>query len=113
ALVVRYAVDVVPNARGVLYGRAAILARGHLDVTRGLSLVELGDALDVVDLGAVQPQRLGRLALRELQRDDAHADQVRAVDALERLGDDRPHPEQPGALGSPVARRTGAVLLAA
>ena len=60
-----------------------------------------------------QAQRACRLTCRELQRDDAHADQVRAVDALERLDDDGLDAEQAGALGGPVARRTGAVLLAA
>ncbi|MBC7657200.1 MAG: aconitate hydratase AcnA, partial [Frankiaceae bacterium] len=49
----------------------------------------------------------------ELQRQHAHADQVGAVDALERAGDDRLHAQQLGALGRPVARRAGAVLFAA
>ena len=48
----------------------------------------------------------------ELQREDAHADQVGAVDALVGLGDDGLHAQQRGALGGPVARRAGAVLLA-
>ena len=49
----------------------------------------------------------------ELQRDDAHADQVGAVDAFERLGDDRADAQQAGALGRPVPRRPRPVLLAA
>ena len=43
---------------------------------------------------------------------NAHADQVRAVDALEALGDHGAHAEQVRALGRPVARRAGAVFLA-
>ena len=47
-----------------------------------------------------------------LQRQHAHPDQVGAVDALVRLGDDGAHAEQRGALGGPVAARAAAVLLA-
>ena len=54
----------------------------------------------------------GRLALRELQRQHAHADEVGAVDALVALGDDGLHAQQAGALGCPVTRGPGAVLLA-
>src|SRR5271155_5715196 len=62
-----------------------------LDVHRlwRLAVVERLDAGDVEYLGAVQTQRLGGLALGELQRDHPHADQVGPVDALERLGDHR------------------------
>src|SRR5690606_25677756 len=67
---------------------------------------------DVVGLLAGEPQRLGVLAVLELERDDAHADEVRAVDALEALGEDGPHAEQARALRGPVARRARAVLLA-
>ena len=42
----------------------------------------------------------------------AHADQVRAVDALERFGDHRAHAEQHRPLRGPVARGTRTVLLA-
>ena len=35
------------------------------------------------------------------------------MDAFERFGDHRPYAEQTGALGRPVARRAGAVLLTA
>ena len=49
---------------------------------------------------------------RELQRHDAHADQVRAVDALVALGDHGADAEQRGAFRGPVARRAGAVFLA-
>ncbi len=46
----------------------------------------------------------------ELERQDAHPDEVRAVDPLVALGEDGPDAEQRRALGGPVARRAGAVL---
>ena len=49
-------------------------------------------------------KHLPAFAFLELQRNDAHADEVGAVNALEGLGDDRPDAEQPRALGRPVAR---------
>ena len=52
-----------------------------------------------------------RLTLLELEREYAHADEVRAVDALEGLHDNSLHPLQGGALGSPVTGRTGTVEL--
>ncbi len=63
-------------------------------------------------LVALHAERLPGRALLEYQGHHAHADQVGAVDALERLRDDRAHPEQHRALGGPVARRAGAVFLA-
>ena len=60
----------------------------------------------------VRPSDSRRLAVRELQRQHAHADEVRAVDALVGLGDDGADAQQRGALGRPVARGAGAVLLA-
>src|SRR5918992_421679 len=73
---------------------------------------EIGEALYVVGLRTVQPKTIGVLAPCELQGEDAHPDQVRAVDALEALGDDGPYAEQERALRRPVARGAGAVLLA-
>src|SRR5699024_3329789 len=70
------------------------------------------DAFDGEGLGAVEPERLSRLAGGELQRQDAHADEVRAVDALEALSDDGLDAEQLRALGGPVTRGSRAVLLA-
>jgi len=54
----------------------------------------VGDAGDVEHLVAVKLERLPRRALFELQRQDTHAHQVRAVDALEALDDDGFDPEQ-------------------
>ena len=62
------------------------------------------------------PRRSGRGSRRsrrpELERQDAHADEVRAVDPLVALGDHRADAQEPGPLGRPVARRARAVLLA-
>jgi hypothetical protein len=69
------------------------------------------DAREVEGLAAGEAERLGALAGHELERQHAHAHQVRAMDALEALGDDRAHAEQARALRGPVAARAGAVLL--
>ena len=45
-----------------------------------------------------------RIALHERERNDAHADQIGAVNALERFCDDGAGAEQVGALGRPVTR---------
>jgi hypothetical protein len=50
------------------------------------------EPLDGDRLEAGEPQRLPRGAVRELERQHAHAHQVGAVDALERLGDHRRTP---------------------
>ncbi len=62
-------------------------------------------------LAALQPQCLPRRAFLKAEWDNAHADQIGPVDALERLGDNRPDAEQGGTLGGPVARGAGAVFL--
>ena len=64
-------------------------------------------------LVALQPERPAVVAVGELERDHPHADEVRAMDALEALGDHRLDPEQRRALRRPVARRAGAVFDAA
>src|SRR6266851_8623992 len=71
-----------------------------------------GDAADGHGLVAPDAERLPRGALLEHQRQYPHADQIRAVNALERLGDDRADAEQRRAFGGPVARGTGAVFAA-
>src|SRR5579883_769835 len=75
-------------------------------------LEALGDAEDVEALAAVELERLARCAVLELQRHDAHPDEIGAVDALEALGDDRLDAEEEHAFGGPVTGGAGAVFLA-
>ncbi|GIX63876.1 mitochondrial import receptor subunit Tom40 [Babesia caballi] len=96
------------DAAADLEGEAAVA--GDADEVAG------GEAVDALD---VEVRRLtcdseggGGLAGEELQRQNAEADQVGAVDALEGLRDDGADTQQGGALGGPVARAAGAVLLA-
>src|SRR5690606_2043738 len=63
-------------------------------------------------LRAIEPKRLARLAVDELQRQHAHADQVGAMDTLEAFGNHRFHAQQIGTLGGPVATGARAVFLA-
>src|SRR5262245_30708550 len=62
-------------------------------------------------LVALEAERLPGGALLETEGEHPHADQVGAVDALERLAYHGANAEQIGALGGPVARGAGAVLL--
>ena len=89
---------------------AVIRGRGHgHGLLRGRSVLE---AADGQPLAPGQAERRGRVAGRELERQDAHPDEVRAVDPFVALGQDHPHAEQRRSLGRPVARRPGAVLAA-
>ena len=81
----------------------------HLDLLTRLERVE---TMDRVPLFAGEAKFLSILAGPELQGQDAHADQVRAVDALERLRDHGAHAKQERTLRGPVARGATAVLLA-
>src|SRR6266513_4844683 len=62
------------------------------------------DAADVDDLVALDAERSDRVAALELEGQHAHADEVRAVDALEALHDHRANPQEQRALRRPVAR---------
>src|SRR6478609_388700 len=99
--------DRVEGGGAAVFGR-----RGDLEGLRRGALVQGGDALNGEGFRAGQPQAGGVLSGRVLQRQDAHADQVVAVDALVAFGDDSLDTQQGGTLGGPVTGRTGAVLLA-
>src|SRR6266581_4085540 len=71
------------------------------------------DAANVQGLVAFDPERRDRVAAFELEGEHTHADEVRAMDALEALHDHRAHAEQQRALRRPVARAARPVLLAA
>src|SRR5262245_36352448 len=61
---------------------------------------------------AFEPERLPGLPVLEHERKHSHADEIGAMDALERLSDHGAHAQEPGTLGGPVAAGAGAVLLA-
>lgn len=77
---------------------------GDLDGLRGHVVVERRDALEGEGLLTGETERIGVLPGGELQREDAHADEVGAVDPLVALGDDDLDAQQRGALGGPVTR---------
>ena len=102
--------EVPPLVRGVdAHARVELDAGRRADPQRRRPLLE---RCEVERLLAGEAERLDRLAVRELQRQHAHADEVGAVDALVGPGEDEPDAEQVRALGGPVARRARAVLLA-
>ena len=84
-------------------GRSVVGRRLHRHAT-GAAAMSATPRIANVSL-ARQAERLGRLAVQELQRQHAHAHEVRAVDALVRLRDHRPHAEQ-HACPSPPSRAT-------
>jgi len=88
---------------------AVFAGDGEGDILAGLDAV--AEAGDVVGFGAVEVERLRADAFGELEWEDAHADEVGAVDALEALGDDGFDSEEAGAFGGPVATGAGAVFL--
>src|SRR5439155_16295120 len=73
---------------------------------------ELVQAADRERLLAGEAEARGVLTRLVLQREDAHPYEVRAMDALEGLRDDRPHAEEQRTLRRPVTRAARAVLLA-
>src|SRR5579859_4970450 len=91
------------------FGLLAIVGRGY-DLDRlGGALVQ---AHHLETLPARQPEALRTLAVLVLQWQDAHADQIRPVNALEALGDDGLHAEKHRAFGGPIPRASRAVFLA-
>ncbi len=92
----------VLGAVGAMDHEGQGLARGQV----------VAQAEDIEGLRAVEFQGLGGCAVRELTGEDAHADEIRAMDALEALGDDGADAEQARAFGGPVAGAAGAVFLA-
>ena len=78
----------------------------------GEVLDQIADAGDLEYFFAGQLERFGVLSRQELQRQNSHADQIRAVDALVAFGDDGVDAEQARAFGGPVAGGAGAVFFA-
>ena len=80
---------------------------------RGLRLNRVGEAFEVEGFGAVEVEGGRVLTVHEFEREYAHAQQVGAVDAFERLCDHSLNAEEGGALRSPVTGRAHAVVDAA
>ena len=109
AVVVDFDGGVDAEFDGLFEFGAVFAGDGEGDILAGLDAV--AEAGDVVGFGAVEVERLRADAFGELEREDAHADEVRAVDAFEALGDDGFDSEEAGAFGGPVATGAGAVFL--
>src|SRR4051812_9811771 len=90
--------------------RIAVAECADIDVATGPQT--LRDAGDLVALAARETERSGRPAGLELQRQQAHVDEIAAVDPLEALGDHRGHAEEQRPFRGPVARRSRSVFLA-
>src|SRR5438477_503960 len=61
---------------------------------------------------SIKAEGLPGLSRQELERQDAHPDEVGAMDALKALGDHRADAQELDALGGPVARGARAVFFA-
>ena len=80
---------------------------GDLDLLSGGQRVVKSD---IERLGAVEPEAVSALALRELERDDSHHDEIRTVDPLVAHRDHGLHTEKERPLRRPVARRAHPVV---
>lgn len=75
-----------------------------------LRLHGIFQALNIESFRAVEPERFRAFAVCKFEREHAHADQVRAVDAFKALRHDCAHAEKRRALRRPVAGRAHAVI---
>ena len=94
-------VDTAPTRDRFL--RAVSASQGHRHRSARLKRLQI---TDINPLFSGQPQRFAGDALRELQRQNAHSDQVGTVDTLEGLGDHYPNPQQARPLRRPVTAGT-------
>src|SRR4029079_10832 len=75
-----------------------------------LARLDLGESLDRDTVTACDTERVPGSALCEGKWRNAHADEIRTVNAFERLRDDSANAEQVGTLCRPGARRAVAVF---
>ena len=84
-----------------LISPAAVAVDEEGDILARLDLTFQTD--NVKDFGAVELQRLSTGSFLKLAGQDAHANQIAAVDALEALSYDYLDPQESGSFGSPVS----------
>src|SRR5215469_3614984 len=98
--------------RGLKLFRGALFVdREHFDPPRGAEVRNDGrNSADLEALLAGNFERLSILSGQKLERQNAHTDKVRAVNALVAFGNNRAYTEQPGSFRCPVAGRPRAVL---
>ena len=72
---------------------------------------ERGYAFDLEDFVAGEAEALAGFALLEFERENAHTDEVAAMDAFVAFGDDGAGAEEARAFRGPISRRTGPVLM--
>src|SRR6185437_16790755 len=75
------------DARAGLERLHSATRRGRANGEGGMRPQRVVKAVDVIALESGEAERAARLAVHELQWQDAHADQVRAMDPFERFGD--------------------------
>ena len=82
---------------------ATTFSRGGLHLDPLARLQPSGKPADAKGLRPAQAERAQRFTRKKLQRQNAHADQVAPVDALEAFRDHRADAEQERTLGGPIA----------
>src|SRR5678815_1126706 len=78
------------------------ISSGDLELQILLGLKVRRHAENIEGFRAVEVKSLAAPAFGKLQGEDAHADEVGTVNALETLGDDAFDTEQSGSLGGPI-----------
>ena len=110
AVVLHFVGGIDPAQRGEGEAGPVLAGDGDLHI---LTRRQIGEPSDAEGVVRGQAQRFARVTALELQRQHAHANEVRTVDAFEAFDDHRAHTQQDRALRRPVAAGAGAVFLAA
>src|SRR6185503_11526858 len=91
---------------------AGAIGRGDFEVEDLARPETFSNSVNSDELRTAQPEGLPAVLAHELQRQHTHADQIRAMYALEGLRDHRTDTKKPRSLRRPVTRGAGAVFLA-
>src|SRR4029079_500356 len=94
-----FARSVDPNS-----GLELPIISGNGNGARSNALVQGLHTGDSESLLSGKAERLRVFTIEVLQRQHAHADEIRSMDPFVRLGENSAHSEQSGALGRPVPR---------